>query len=211
MKLKIAFLVSVFISLNSWSQNELKFNIGLNNCFNYPVSFLTHYDHQFQNLTSIDFSVGIKKFDFGVNYGFGGMTRISKDKPSIFYDYNYHLVGLSFYYRFLEDAHKVEPYVKTYLATQVATNYKNGPLDHNLFTENDSYFADSYYYSTNLVGNLNFGCNIKIVSKISMNLSLGYGIMNIKTKSLSGVFKNNVLHHSVYQIGLIYTLNYLQK
>jgi hypothetical protein len=207
MKLKIVFLISVFISLKSWSQNELKFKIGLNNCFNYPMSFLTHYDHQFQNLTSIDFSIGIKKFDFGVNYGFGGMNRISKEKPKIYYDFNYHLIGIFFYYNFLDETKKVSPYIKSYFATQVATNYKNGPLDHNLYTVDISNTEPtSYYNATNFIGDINFGCKIKLASKFSMNLSLGYGLINIKTKSLTGVNVNNLLHHGVYQVGLIYCL-----
>lgn len=187
-KLILLLILSVFITGNSHAQTSPKLEVGIFNnvSIRLPNTYWGMGAFAGPQLNMHTGSISIyAMYQFSGNSG----TRFGLKLQS-------HLLGGGFQYRILSREKRFSPYIELTAVTEVGTNYRGGflhitdysPTEYGDFVNNGSpnysYYYSSFYYSTPLVGNILFGCDVRITEGLHLSLGVGYGLRTMKAREI---------------------------
>lgn len=212
---KFQFILALCLSNFAFSQSKMYLTVSASQSVSLDDIWFTKWNRYFENqFIGTNISIGGKILtkkgsifsSLEYQYGGGWYTK--------FYEFDYHLLGVSLEYRFFNEQKAISPIFGTMFLTEIASNYKGKYLLDYRPTDYISKTIDTRFYkSTPLVGNINLGADFRIIKNLNLDLNIGYGFRVIKTQY--GFYKglefyktdNNRLAHFIdIQLKMRYTI-----
>lgn len=225
---KILIIYITFLSVFCFSQGKYKIlaEISSNNSLDFVETGNFFSGTNFSAGTQID----LKKSSFSLSgvYQFGGNWWGEQGVPP--YYMQYHLLGVKLKYRILSIEKRASPFFEITGLTEVGTNYKDCYISYSwvpsLHAEKflNSYYS-RFYTGTPFVGNIFFGCDIRLTGDLHLNISAGYGLRVMLTRYADWLYeptlsKEEIHEHSIgtknlhmldFQLGLSYAFSFKKK